>query len=120
MNSSARELLRETLKNPPPITVPGRRYKEAHSSAVYALIEQVLDDQDRLERHAESLQDTLKMVINQSQLAMNEMRRLSKGLTDVASSIKRLPAIVQANEANGADAIENGDGGEHDVDLQGQ
>jgi hypothetical protein len=111
--------LRETLKNPPLITVPGRKYKEAHSGAVYALIEQVLDDQDRLERHAESLQDTLKMVINQSQLAMNEMRRLSKGLTDVASSIKKLPAIVQAT-GGAPDALENGDGGEHDVDLQGQ
>jgi hypothetical protein len=117
MTSSAKDLLRETFKNPPQLTVPGRRYKEAHSAAVFALIEQIVEDHDRLEKHAENLTDTLKSVINHSQLAMSEMRRLSKGIVETATALKQLPNITQSVESDD-NTLANGDGDEHD--LKGQ
>lgn len=107
----AKELLRELRGTP--IKVPGRGYKEAYSNTVWTLVEQLLEDHERLEKHAENLENTLKGVINHSQLAMSEMRRLTKGLVETASKVKSLPHIKEAEEETNGDSAE-------DTDLKGR
>ncbi len=109
-SQSAKEILRGLRGTP--IKVQGRAYKEAYSEAVWSLVEQLADDHERLEKHAENLEATLKMVINHSQLAMSEMKRLSKSLVETAASLKALP--TRPEESNGEIATAD------DVDLKGE
>ena len=108
---STKDLLRGLRGTP--IKVPGRGYKEAYSETVWTLVEQLLEDHERLEKHAQNLEDTLKGVINHSQLAMSEMRRLTKGLVETASRVKALPHVREAAQETDDEVAE-------DTDLKGR
>lgn len=100
MVSGEKELLRGAMGTP--IKLPGThpKYKEAYSESVWMTIRRTLENQDRLEKQVAALQDTLKLVVNQSQLAISLVKQ-------VAQTAKALPRPEQPDN-------------DEDVDLKGQ
>jgi hypothetical protein len=77
-----------------PLKVPGNhpKYKEEYSEVVWALVDRVVEDHDRLERHTEALQGTVKLLVNQTQNAMAETKRIAQELHQTAMAFRGLKA----------------------------
>src|SRR5206468_5389521 len=91
-SADAKQILQDLKKLNPAITTPGRQYKKKYSEAVWALVEQLVHDNEQLERRSLSLEDTLKAVVNQGQIAISEGRHMRKLLMESMKQLKALPA----------------------------
>lgn len=119
--SGTKQVLRDLQKNKPTIKVPFRQYKQAYSDLIWKQVEALLDENEHLQKRSERLEDLLKMVVQQSQLGVNEVRNLHKALAETTASLKALKALP-APEANGevSPEIDPLDHQAEEVDLKGE
>lgn len=102
-NVAAASLKRRLEQSPPEFSLPGPhpRYKKAYADAVLGQVEQLLAGYEELQRHADTLQETIKLSNAQAQNAMHESRRLLADVASVAKMMqKALPAPKMGKKAD--------------------
>src|SRR5258708_4937557 len=105
MNAKAKEFLQKSVRAT--VNAPDRRYKELAERAANSLYAQIMEENDMLHRRVSSLEDTLKLVVNQSQLAMSEVRNIRK-------AIDHRPSNLLASEAAAAESAAADESAKHD------
>ncbi len=114
MNAKVKEFLNNHVR--PIVNAPDRRYKALGEEAVHLLYEQIMEENEMLHRRISSLEDTIKLVVNQSQLAMSEVRNIKKAIDQRPSSLRTHEAAAAAAAAE----AEGDAGGSEEVDLKGE
>jgi len=110
MNAKLKDILNNHVR--PTVTSPDRRYKALSEELVHSLYEQIVEENEMLHRRISSLEDTIKLVVNQSQLAMSEVRNIKK-------AIDQRPSNLLTHEAAAAAEAESEAGESEEVDLKG-
>jgi TolA-binding protein len=77
MTDKAKEILKHATAT---VKLPDHKYKAYSERAVNALYEQIMEENEQLRQHAETVESMLKVLVNQSQLAVSEVRQLKKSL----------------------------------------
>src|SRR5262249_47673365 len=107
-SGKVREVLRQASGTPLKLPrVPGTRphYKEAYSDTFWIMVETIINDHENLQKHAVAAMETLKLVVNQAQLAMSEMKRLRSDLDVTSTTLKKAHEQRPETTANEADDL---------------
>jgi hypothetical protein len=93
-----KQILRDLRKQSPTLKLSDRKYKHEYSRTVWALVETIVDENERLEKRTEMLEDMLKMLVNQSQLAISESRNLRKSIAENTVQLGKLKALPASDD----------------------
>ena len=108
MTSKVREALRNVKAT---VEIPDRQYKREANRLAQGLYDEIVGENERLERQISTIEDMLKILSNQSQLAISEVRQLRKSIDSATAKSKRLAAENSHTEEETTS---------EEVDLQGE
>ena len=108
---SAKRVFQDLRRQSPILRVSDRQYKLAYSKTVRALVEEVVEENERLEKKTEMLEDMLKFLVNQSQLGVSEIRNLRKALVENTAQLAKLKELPPP---------ESNDDESEEIDLKGE
>jgi hypothetical protein len=103
-------VLRELKQESPTIRISGHKYKEAYSATVWALVEQVMEENDLLTRQLDTIESMVKVLKNQSELTTHEFREMRKAVEKQGANLKAIAHEAETLPSDKAD----------DVDLKGE
>jgi hypothetical protein len=104
---AAKQVLRSIRQQSPTLKLNDRKYKQAYSDTVMALVEEVLTENEQLVKQFESVGDMLKIVVNQSELAVHQMKQLRKAVEESNSKLKSLPKADQTYEGDESEEVDH-------------
>jgi len=85
---SVKQLLREIQADSPLLRVPDRHYKAAYSRTVWALVEQVNEENDRLQKLTGQVEQLLRLVAHNKRQA-NQLGLTARPRKDPARSMSK-------------------------------
>jgi septal ring factor EnvC (AmiA/AmiB activator) len=104
---TTKRIIEELKKESPEVHVSDRRYKKAYSETLWALVEEIVKENDSLNKRLDIMESMANTMRNQLELTSSELKQARKQVDFSNSRLKSLPRRTEeAREAREAEEVD--------------
>jgi hypothetical protein len=97
---STKNILKQLRADSPLIRANDRKYKEHYSETMWALVEQIVEENERMHKQFATMESMVSVVKNQAELITHESREARKSVDSQLEKMKALAHYASSDSSN--------------------